>query len=84
MHAVEISKIYSDNQGAITLARNTGFHVRSKHIDIQYHFIRVHIDQETGIIDLQYCPTDFMTADVLTKGLTRGRHQQHAMAMGLV
>ena len=69
-HTAEISNVYCDNQGAITLARNPGFHARSKHIDIQYHFIRSYIDQEAGTIDLQYCPTDLMTADVLTKGLT--------------
>ena len=82
-HAAEISKIYSDNQGAIALANNPGFHARSKHIDIQYHFIRSHVDQETGTIDLRYCPTEDMTADVLTKGLPRDRHQKHAAAMGL-
>lgn len=82
-HASEISKIHTDNQGAIALAKNRGFHARSKHIDIQYHFIRSHINQETGTIELLYCPTDIMTADVLTKGLPRGRHQQHTEAMGL-
>ena len=49
-HAAEISKIYSDKQGVIALANNPGFHPRSKHIDIQYHFIRSHVDQETGTI----------------------------------
>ena len=82
-HAKEISKIYSDNQGAIALANNPGFHARSKHIDIQYHFIRSHVNQENGTINLLYCPTEDMTADVLTKGLPRDRHQKHAAAMGL-
>lgn len=83
-HAAEILQIYSDNQGAIALARNPGFHARSKHIDIRYHFIRSHIDQDTGTINLQYCHTDDMTADVLTKGLPRGGHQKHTVAMGLI
>ena len=39
-HAKEISMIFCDNQGAITLANNPGFHAGSKHIDIRYHFIR--------------------------------------------
>ena len=42
-----------------------------------------HSDQETGTIDLLYCSTDIMTAGVLTRGLPRCRHQQHAEAMGL-
>ena len=33
-HAIEISTIYCDNQGAITLTKNPRFHGRSKHIDI--------------------------------------------------
>ena len=82
-HAAEISKHYYNNQGAIALAKNPGFHARSKHIDIQYHFIRSHIDQEKGTINLLYCPTEDRTADILTKGLSRDRHQKHAAAMGL-
>jgi hypothetical protein len=31
--------LYSDNQGAIALARNNKFHARLKHINIHYHFI---------------------------------------------
>ena len=33
-HAKEISKIYFDDQGAIALANNPGFHARSKNLDI--------------------------------------------------
>jgi len=32
--------IYCDNQGAIALAHNLEHHARTKHIDIQYHFVR--------------------------------------------
>ena len=28
-----------DNQGAITLAKDNKFHMRTKHIDVHYHFI---------------------------------------------
>ena len=83
-HGKEISTIYSDSQGAIALAQNPGFHARSKHIDIQFHFVREHVNTETGSINLLYHPTNDMTADVLTKGLARGRHQKHRAAMGLV
>ena len=83
-HAQQISQISSDNQGAIALAKNPGFHARSKHIDIQYHFIREHTDTDTGTITLEYCPTDEMTADILTKGLPRARHEKHTAGMGLI
>ena len=32
--------INADNQGSIALTKNSMFHDRSKHIDIQYHFAR--------------------------------------------
>ena len=83
-HAQEISQISSDNQGAIALAKNPGFHARSKHIDIQYHFIREHTDTDTGTITLEYCPTDEMTADILTKGLPRARYDKHTAGKGLI
>jgi hypothetical protein len=31
--------IHCDNQGAIALASNNKYHMRTKHIDIRYHFI---------------------------------------------
>ena len=35
-----IPVLHSDSQSAIALARNPVFHSKSKHIDVQYHFIR--------------------------------------------
>ena len=32
--------IYSDCHSAICLEKNTMFHVRTKHIDVRYHFVR--------------------------------------------
>ena len=56
-----------DNQGAIAIAKNPIAHARTKHIDICYHFIRETIQDKT--IELRYCPTDKMLADLLTKPL---------------
>jgi hypothetical protein len=60
-------QIYSDNQGCIALAKNPEDHARSKHIDVQYHYTRQLV--EYGKIKLDYCPTEDMLADVLTKPL---------------
>ncbi|KAJ0388685.1 hypothetical protein P43SY_010840 [Pythium insidiosum] len=64
--------VLEDNQGAIALAKNPEFHKRTKHIDIRYHFVRESV--ETGNIELQYCSTQDMLADLLTKPIaaTRG------------
>ena len=64
---VETILIYEDNQSAIQMAKNPQFHGRSKHIAIRYHFIRDAVNKKC--VTLKYCPTDQMTADMLTKGL---------------
>jgi len=60
-------QMYSDNQGCIALAENPEGHSRAKHIGVQYHYSRQLI--EYGKIKLDYCPTEDMLADVLTKSL---------------
>jgi len=60
--------IYEDNQGAIALARNVGYQSRTKHIDIQYHFIREKLLD--GIIELKYIETTEQLADFMTKILS--------------
>ena len=65
--------IMCDNQRSMLLAKNSIHHSRMKHIDMQYHFIREKL--ESGVIELKYCPTEHMVADVLTKALSRDRHQ---------
>ena len=59
--------LFEDNQGCIALANNPVTSVRSKHIDIKYHFVREQINK--GAFKVTYCPTDRMIADCLTKPL---------------
>ena len=61
--------LMEENQGAIAFARNPVAHARTKHIDIRYHYI--HKTVQDGTIDLRYCPTNEMIADLLTKPLSR-------------
>jgi len=72
----------SDSQGAIAMANNPVHHQRTKHIDIQHHFIRECI--ENGNIEVAYTPTEDMIADVFTKGLTFELHSKHSNALGLI
>ena len=73
--------LHSDNRSAIALAKDDRFHARTKHIDIRYHFIRYVIEE--GKIRLTYCPTENMTADILTKPLTSLKSKHFAESMGL-
>uniref|UniRef100_A0AAV1VK26 Integrase catalytic domain-containing protein n=1 Tax=Peronospora matthiolae TaxID=2874970 RepID=A0AAV1VK26_9STRA len=65
MTSDEAIKMYEDNQGSIALAKNPEFHKRTKHIDIRYHFVREKV--ESGEVVLEYCPTQDMLADMMTK-----------------
>jgi hypothetical protein len=56
-----------DNRSAISLAKDNKFHVHTKHIDIQYHYIRECV--EAGLITPHQVPTEDNVADVLTKAL---------------
>lgn len=60
-----------DNQGSIALANNPVFHSRTKHIDIQHHYIRDEVASKR--IELSYVPTEDIIADGLTKALTHVR-----------
>ena len=65
-------RIMEDNQGAIALAHNPKYHARTKHIDVQYHFVRECV--EMSKVKLIYCSTEEMVADAFTKPLAKDRH----------
>ncbi len=70
LNHLEVTVIYEDNQSAISMSQNAQFHGRAKHIDIQHHFVREQVS--AGTIELKYCPSGLMVADMLTKGLSCG------------
>lgn len=73
--------IKEDNQGTIAIARNPVSHSRTKHIEIKYHYVRETIMD--GQVSLEYCPTEEMIADLLTKPLASERFAKLRGAMGL-
>lgn len=73
--------IMADNQGAIALAKDPRFHSRTKHIDIQWHFVRDQV--ETGAVAFEWIATAEMAADGLTKALTTDKHQAFVRQIGL-
>jgi hypothetical protein len=70
-----------DNQSCIALAKNPVHHARTKHIDVQHHFIREMV--ETGAVRVEYCPTKEMTADVLTKPVPKEKHNWCTSQLGV-
>ena len=77
----EPTTIYEDNQGCIQLAKNPIHHQRTKHIDIQMHFIREKIDSNE--VTLTYCGTQDQLADIFTKALPRVKFEDIRSRIGL-
>lgn len=67
-------QVYEDNRAAIDLAKNPGFHKRTKHIDVRYHFVQDHLTE--GDIVISYLDTNNMVADGLTKSLGTVKHKR--------
>ena len=63
--------IYCDNQSCIKLSVNLVFHERSKHIDIQYHYLRYCVQRR--IMSLEYILMEEQNGDILTKVLERSK-----------
>lgn len=77
----EATTILADSQGAIALTKNPQYHSRTKHIDIQYHFVRQHVNNNE--VTFKFISTQNMVADVLTKSIPKFQHQKLIMQLGL-
>ena len=59
--------LYCDNKAALDIAHNPIQHDRTKHVEIDRHFIKEKLDQ--GILCMPYVNSANQVADILTKGL---------------
>ena len=70
-----------NNQGAIVLSKDNKFHLRTKHINVRYHFIREAVDE--GKINVEYIPTAENVTNVFTKALARPKFEVFIEMLGL-
>nr|GEW74089.1 putative ribonuclease H-like domain-containing protein [Tanacetum cinerariifolium] len=63
----EPSKVMRDNEAAIQISKNRIQHVRTKHIEIDRHFIKEKLEAE--IITLPFVRSQDQVADILTKAV---------------
>jgi hypothetical protein len=66
--------IWCDNTSALALASNPVFHGRTKHIEVDYHFVREKVVR--GDLLLQFISTHDQLADIFTKALPSTRFLQ--------
>ncbi len=71
-----------DNQSTIALTENPIFHVHSKHIEVQHHWVCEKI--EGGSIELEYVPMVDQVANIFMKPLMAEKFWRFCGALGLV
>ena len=65
--------LWCDNVSALAIAYNLDFHACTKHIEVDYHFVRERILRHD--LQVQFVASQDQLADILTKGLPSPRFQ---------
>ncbi|CAN6446884.1 unnamed protein product [Victoria cruziana] len=64
-------KMFCDNKSAIYIASNHTFHERTKHIEMDCHYVREEVLMKN--LELAYVPSEFQLGDFFTKSLPSPR-----------
>jgi hypothetical protein len=68
-------KITFDNKGAVDYANNWSTGGRMRHAVIKFNFLREL--KESGLIEINWCKSEDMTADLFTKNLDGQMFKKH-------
>ena len=76
---LEIEKpviVHCDNVGAIFMGNNAKQSIRTKHIDVRYHFIREYVVD--GLVEIVFVKSEENDADIFTKNVGKETYEKHA------
>ncbi len=71
MTQVEPTTIWEDNQSCIAMTKSVICSSKARHIKLDHHYIRQQVKDKE--VELKFCPTSEMIADILTKALPKDR-----------
>ena len=74
-------QLFCDNKSAISIAHDPVQHDRTKHIEIDRHFIKEKL--ESGCFCMPYVPSADQCADIFTKGLPAPRFEELCNKLGV-
>jgi hypothetical protein len=78
----EAMKIYYDNQVVRHIVSNLIFHERTKHIEIDYYFVREKMQSEE--IETPFIRSHEQLTDIFTKALDKASHQNILNKLGSI
>jgi hypothetical protein len=67
VHAARYAKLWCNNLGATYLLANRIFHVTTKHIEVDFHFVQERVAQ--GLLKIHFVSTRDQVVDGFTKAL---------------
>jgi hypothetical protein len=76
--------VYCDNVSSVYMSKNPVHHRRTKHIELDIHFVRGKV--AIGEIRVLHVPSDKQFADIFTKGLPSALHDAFtsSLCVGLI
>ncbi|XP_019190310.1 PREDICTED: uncharacterized protein LOC109184729 [Ipomoea nil] len=82
LHCATTPVLWCDNLGATYLCSNPVFHARTKHVEVDYHFVRDKVS--TGALKVNFVSTHDQLADIFTKSLATARFDALRFKLGVV